>query len=152
VDLAAGYTQRVTRPGDLADCERLAALLNAGFGRTIHTAREYLAFTRGSPSFQHDLNLVAEAPDGSLAAHVGLTLEPVNGYAVFEPVVTHPDHRRHGLARSLMHAGLRLLQARGAREAYVGTGDAAAANALYDAIGFTEAYRGHLYQKTVVSP
>lgn len=141
VAVAAGYTLRETRsePGDY---ERMAALLNAAFNRTFHNAPEYENFVLRSPSFRHDLNLVAEAPDGSFAAHVGMTLEPTNCYAIFEPVCTHPDHRRHGLAQALMFEGLRRLKALGARHVHVDTGDMEAANALYSSIGFTEAYRG----------
>jgi hypothetical protein len=49
---------------------------------------------------------VAEASDGSFAAHVGLTLDEVNGHGIVEPVCTGPDHQRRGLARALILDGL----------------------------------------------
>ncbi len=153
-ELAAGYTLRCTRPG-ADDCQRIADLVNAAFRRTFHNAGEYHTFSTLSPSFRHDLHLVAEAPDGSFAAHIGLTYDEVNRYGLFEPVCTHPDHVRKGLARALMLEGLRRIRVLGAVEARVGSGDpvnAQAANRLYHAIGeaagFVETYEGRYWRKT----
>ncbi len=145
--LAEGYVMRALRPGDETEGDRMAALLNAAFNRTCHTGREFIVFTLNAPSFRFDLHLVAEAPDGSFAAHVGMTVEDVNHYAIFEPVCTHPDHRRKGLAQTLMFEGLHRLKALDVTDVYVGTGDAVAANALYESIGFTEAYKGYVWRK-----
>jgi len=147
VEFPPGYRMRTTRPGDFGEGERMAALLNAAFRRTIHTGQEYINFISQSPSFRHDLNLVAEASDGSFAAHVGVTYNDDNLYGIFEPVCTHPDHQRKGLARALMIAGLHRLKTLGATDAYVGTGDDMAANWLYEAVGFTEVYHGSIWQK-----
>ena len=130
-----------------ADAASMAALLNASFGRTIHTASEYIGFMTNSPSFRHDLNLVALAADGTFAAHVGVTFDATNCLGIFEPVCTHPDHRRHGLARSLMLEGLRRLAGLGAQQACVETGDAGPANALYRGLTVAAEYRGHWWQK-----
>jgi GNAT superfamily N-acetyltransferase len=144
--IADGYTMRTTRPG-LEDAQRIADILNAAFNRTCHTGREVHRFMTESPSFRHDLDLAAIAPDGSFASYVGLTYEPVNRYGIFEPVCTHPDHVRKGLAQALMFEGLHRLKALGAAEVYVWTGDAVPANRLYESIGFTEAYKGYFWRK-----
>jgi GNAT superfamily N-acetyltransferase len=125
----------------------MAVLLNAAFNRMIHSEAEYWNFVTHSPSFRHDLNLIAEAPDGSFAAHVGVTYEDANQSCVFEPVCTHPAHQRKGLARALMLEGLRRARSLGAVDAYVGTGDGMAANYLYEAVGFTEVYHGFVWRK-----
>jgi len=148
-ELATGYALRTTRPDDQGHAQRVSDLLNAAFGRTCHTGQEYLSFTAHSPSFRSDLDLVAEAPDGSFAAYVGVTYDPANRRGIFEPVCTHPQHRRRGLAMALMLEGVHRLMALGATDAYVDTGDAAAANALYDAVGFGEAYRGLIWRKVL---
>jgi mycothiol synthase len=145
--IAEGYTLRTTRPGDEADFQRVADLLNAAFNRTFHNAGEYRTFTRLSPSFRHNLDMVAEAPDGTLAALVGMMYDETNHYGLFEPVCTHPDHRRKGLARAMMFEGLRRVKALGATDVYVATGDMVPANALYDSIGFTEIYKGYVWRK-----
>jgi mycothiol synthase len=146
--IAPGYAMRETSP-DNGDAARMAALLNAAFGRSIHTAREYATFMSSSPSFRHDLNLVAVAPDGTFAAHVGLTLDEHNRHAVIEPVCTHPDHVRRGLARALLFEGVARVAALGAATVDVETGDAEAANAFYRSLGFTEEYRGHTWRRTI---
>jgi ribosomal protein S18 acetylase RimI-like enzyme len=144
--LAAGYTLRTTNPDDPADCQRIADLLNAAFGRTFHNADEYRNFTRYAPCFRQDLDLVAEAPDGAFAAYVGIPYDDANRLGIFEPVCTHPEHRRKGLAGSLMREGLLRLRSMGARDATVDTGDMEPANRLYDSLGFTEAYRGYVWR------
>jgi N-acetylglutamate synthase-like GNAT family acetyltransferase len=79
------------------------------------------------------------APDGGFAAYIGIPYDEPNRYGIFEPVCTHPDHQRKGLARALMAEGLLRLRALGAVDVTVDTGDMAAANAFYTAMGFTEA-------------
>jgi ribosomal protein S18 acetylase RimI-like enzyme len=127
----------------------MAGLLNASFGRTVHTAAEYRTFATRSPSFRHELNLVAIAPDRSFAAHAGFTLDEANRHAIIEPVCTHPDHRQLGLGSALIGEGLRRLRDLGAATCDVETGDMIPANALYRSIGFTEEYRGHQWRKDV---
>jgi GNAT superfamily N-acetyltransferase len=144
--IADGYTMRTTT-SCLDDGQRIADILNAAFNRTFHTGAEVEHFMTTSPSFRHDLDLAAIAPDGSFASYVGLTYEPTNRYGIFEPVCTHPDHVRKGLAQALMFEGLHRLKALGAVNAYVGTGDAVPANRLYDSIGFAEAYKGYVWRK-----
>lgn len=146
--IAEGYVMRTTRVKDEEDCQRIATLLNIAFERpNFHKREEYYNFITRSPSFRRDLNLVAEAPDGSFASHVGLTYDPANRFAIFEPVCTHPDHRKKGLAQNLMLEGLHRLNAIGAKIVEVGTGDSPAANALYNSIGFTEVYKAYYWKK-----
>ncbi len=149
VKIAPGYMLRTTQSGDEDECHRMAELLNAGFNRTTHTALEYRNFVHRSPAFRHDLNLVAEAPDGTFAAHVGVNYDEINRWCIFEPVCTHPAHRRLGLASNLMYEGMRRLKALGARGASVDTGDAVPANTLYETVGFTEAYLGFGWKKVI---
>ena len=146
-DVAPGYTLRTTMPGDLADCQRLADLLNAAFGRTFHNALEYQNFTRLAPCFRPDLDLVMVAPTGDFAAYVGIPYDGANQRGIFEPVCTHPAHQRKGVARALMNEALIRLRTLGAVDATVDTGDMVAANSFYTAMGFTEAYRGYAWRK-----
>jgi mycothiol synthase len=143
---AEPYRFRATEPSE-ADCTRMAALLNAGFGRTVHSAPEIRNFVDLSPSFEHDLNLVAVAPDGAFAATAGITYDAANRHGVIEPVCTHPDHRRHGLARGLLLEGLARLRARGALTASLDTGEGEAANALYAGCGFVEGHHFRAWRR-----
>jgi ribosomal protein S18 acetylase RimI-like enzyme len=140
-----GYLLRSLRSAD--ESQRIADVLNAGFGRTFHTAVEFELFT-AAPDFRFDLCLVAEVPDGSFASYVALQYDETNRRGIVEPVCTHPDHRRRGLAAALLIDGLHRIVALGATEAQLDTGLAAAANALYESVGFTEAQVGHVWRRT----
>jgi predicted N-acetyltransferase YhbS len=139
-----GYTVRGLRPGP-DDRARLVALTNAAFGHQ-HTTEMYANFER-SPSYRHDLHLVAEASDGSFAALAGVTFDPIASLGTFEPVCTHPDHRRRRLALACMVEGLRRLRALGAAGAHVSTGLTNPSNHLYAAAGFTAVDTWHVWRR-----
>lgn len=145
--LAAGYTLRATNPEDPDDCQKIADLLNAAFGRTFHNAAEYQWFTRNAPSFRQYLDLVAVAADGAFASYVGIPYDDLNRRGIFEPVCTHPDHRQRGLGKALMQEGLLRLKKMGAIDVTVETGDMVPANALYNSLGFTEMYKGYYWRR-----
>lgn len=94
-----------------------------GWYRNIQTA----------PLYRRDLDLVAIAPDGSIAAFCTIWFDDVTRSAYFEPVATVPAHQQRGLGKALLAEGLRRLQRIGATRAFVG-GHTPAANALYRSI------------------
>lgn len=145
--LAEGYRLRTTNPEDAREAQQMADLLNAAFNRDFHNAAEYQNFAHLAPSFIHELDLLALAPDGAFAAYVGIPYDRANRIGIFEPVCTHPDHRRKGLARALMQEGLLRLRALGAQYALVDTGDMVPANRLYTVMGFSEMYHGAYWKK-----
>jgi predicted N-acetyltransferase YhbS len=59
------------------------------------------AALRRAPSYRRDLDLVVEAPDGTLAGTCTAWLDPASGWAELEPLGIVPEHRRRGLARIL---------------------------------------------------
>jgi ribosomal protein S18 acetylase RimI-like enzyme len=68
---------------------------------------------------------------------------------MFGPVGTHQSYRRRGLAKALMSAGLKRLQALGANRAYVDCDPEGAANRLYEAVGFSDCAQIHYWQKMI---
>lgn len=86
-----------------------------------------------APLYRRDLDLVAIAPDGAIAAFCTIWFDDVTRSAYFEPVATVPAHRRRGLGKALVTEGLRRLQRMGATRALVG-GYSVAANALYRSV------------------
>lgn len=90
-----------------------------------------------APLYRRDLDLVAVAPDGELAAFCTLWFDDVTRTAAFEPVGTHPAHQRRGLGKALMAEGLRRVRDLGATLCTVGS-YSEAAGALYASLGFTE--------------
>ena len=89
------------------------------------------------PLYRRDLDIVAVAPDGELAAFCTVWFDDVTRTAVFEPVGTHPDYQKRGLGKAVMAEGLRQVERLGANLATVSSyGEAA--HALYESMGFTE--------------
>ena len=86
-----------------------------------------------APLYRRDLDLVAVAPDGSIAAFCTIWLDDVTRSACFEPVGVVPAHQRRGLGRVLLAEGLRRLQKMGALSAFV-SGYSQAANGLYQSV------------------
>jgi ribosomal protein S18 acetylase RimI-like enzyme len=149
VKMADGYTLRTIRAGDWEDCRRLADLLNAAFNRSFHNPGEFYNFARLAPCIRPELHFVAEAPDSSFVAHVAVIYDEENRRGIFEPVCTHPAHRRKNLAQNLMLEGLHQMRALGACVATVETGDMGPANSLYDSVGFTEVYQNYTWRKFI---
>ena len=89
------------------------------------------------PLYNRDLDIVAVAPDGELAAFCTVWVDDVTRTAVFEPVGTHPNHQKRGLGKAVMGEGLRRAQKLGATLASVSS-YSEGAHALYASMGFTE--------------
>jgi GNAT superfamily N-acetyltransferase len=89
------------------------------------------------PLYRRDLDILAVAPDGELAAFCTVWFDDVTRTAVFEPVGTHPNHQKRGLGKAVMGEGLRRAQRLGATLATVSS-YSKGAHALYESMGFTE--------------
>jgi ribosomal protein S18 acetylase RimI-like enzyme len=89
------------------------------------------------PLYRRDLDIVAVAEDGELAAFCTVWFDDVTRTAVFEPVGTHPNHQKRGLGKAVMGEGLRRAERLGATLATVSS-YGKAAHALYESMGFTE--------------
>lgn len=85
------------------------------------------------PLYRRDLDLVAVAPDGNLAAFCTIWYDDVTRTGCFEPVGTAPAHQRKGLGKALLTEGLHRLKRLGAVYATV-SGYSDAANGLYAAV------------------
>jgi ribosomal protein S18 acetylase RimI-like enzyme len=114
--LPPGYTARGLRGADEADA--WVALHRAAFG-TENMTLEYKLVMMRQPDYDPKLDLVAVAPDGSLAAYVVASIDreliAASGIQAgfTDPVATHPAHQRRGLARALLLTVLELLRRRG---------------------------------------
>lgn len=132
--LPAGYTLRHVRGEE--EAERRAAVQRAAFESTWMTAERH-ARVRNSPTYRPELDIVAVAPDGELAAFALVWLDEANRLGVFEPLGVAVAHQRLGLGRAIMAEGLRRLAEAGARFACVETGIGHhPARRLYEATGF----------------
>ncbi|WP_280727119.1 GNAT family N-acetyltransferase [Kitasatospora sp. MAA4] len=110
---------------------------------SAYTARSY-EDVRRTAAYRGDLHVLVEAADGTMAASTIMWLDRANRTVEFEPVATHPDYRRLGLARSMMLYGMRLARAAGATHATVvclGAPGRPRARGLYYGLGFRELSR-----------
>ena len=97
---------------------------------------DYAAFMR-LPGYHRDLDVVAVAPDGVIAAYVNGWIDPLNRVGDFGPVGARPAYRRQGLTRAVLLEGLRRMKAHGMDRVCVSTGISnTAARRLYESVGF----------------
>jgi GNAT superfamily N-acetyltransferase len=142
----SGYDLRSIGAGDITDARHLADLINASFGHSF--GPEALLNFEASPSFDASLQIVEVAGDGSFAAHAGVVIDRWNQLAIVEPVCTHPDHRRRGLATACMAEGLRRARERGAVRATVSTGWDNPSREVYASLGFDHVETIEAWAKT----
>ena len=99
-----------------------------------------------APLYRRELDIVAEAPDGKLAAFCTVWFDSVTLTGAFEPVGTDPKHQRRGLASAVMLEGLRRLKKLGATRAFVGSWNEAT-HKLYGSVGFTDFNLSEAWEK-----
>lgn len=123
-ELPPGFTIRHVRAA--SEVPALVALHRAAFGSGMMTVEERLAMM-GGIDYEAELDLVAVAPDGRLAAYCFCWISAEEnarsgrlvGYT--DPVATHPHFQRRGLAKALLLEGMSRLCERGMRTAALGT-------------------------------
>jgi len=133
----AGFTIRPLA-GE-AEVEAYVDLQRVVFG-TKNMTVEWRARTLRRPEYVPNLDLVAVAPDGRLAAFCICWLGGHAGGAAggqIEPMGVRPEFTKLGLGRAILSEGIRRLVKHGATRIYVETDNYRdAARALYESIGF----------------
>jgi ribosomal protein S18 acetylase RimI-like enzyme len=135
--LPDGYRLRTVGPEDL---ERRVDVHRAAFAPSRVGPQSYARLQQEWP-YRADLDHVIEAPDGTFAAFCLAWLDDDNHAGLLEPVGTHPDHRRRGLATAVCVGALRALRAEGATVAVIGSVDPSPAEIVYERIGFRSVTR-----------
>jgi ribosomal protein S18 acetylase RimI-like enzyme len=135
--LPAGYQVRaVAESGETSN--RAAAQREVWHPWTVGNVSvdDYAYFMR-LPGYYRDLDMVAVAPDGVIAAYVNGWIDTVNRVGDFGPVGALPAYRRKGLTRAVLIECLRRMQSRGMNRVSVSTGVSnTAAIRLYESVGF----------------
>ena len=135
-----GYRVRHVRLSN--DLARRVAVHRAAFGvvRPSRVTEESYAAVAAAWPYREELDWVVEAPDGSFAASCLIWLDEENSVGLLEPVGTHPNHWRRGLATATCAAALHALRDAGAATAVV-LAESDEARALYTSLGFVEQAR-----------
>jgi len=143
VELPEGYALRSMAEEN--DIEKRREIFGRGFNhedpKEWPSAFSYREL-QNAPDYRKEHDLVIVAPDGSYAACAIVWLDAVNRIGHLEPLGTHPDHRRKGLARAIVLAGIRLLQSQGATRMPM-----CGFEPFYRAVGFAERAAQHPWVK-----
>lgn len=114
-----------------------------------------LARMQASRLYRRDLDLVIEAPDGSLAGNCTVWLDPASGWAELEPLGIVPEHRRRGLAQVLALDVCRRVGEHGGSAVFINSAPFPSYPAPYYAYvkaGFTPMNRGARMRSTGTNP
>jgi ribosomal protein S18 acetylase RimI-like enzyme len=137
-ELAPGFTVRAVSDDAAEVSDHAAAHREVWHPWTVGdvTDEQYARFTR-MPGYGRDLDVVAVAPDGTIAAYVNGWLDPINKIGDFGPVGAREAYRRQGLTRAVLLECMRRMRARGMDRVSVSTGEPnVAARNLYESVGF----------------
>ncbi len=122
-----------------SDYDQLAVLIRLISGHGEWFDAKILEGIARCSFYKQDLDLVAIAPDGSIASFCTFRMDPISKITNLEPMGTHPKYRKLGLAKGLISEGLRRAMKYNPTFFYIGgAANTSAANRLYDSVGFTE--------------
>lgn len=151
VPLISGYTIHALGDG----LELLERCYAAGLGfrqDDVNAARknrdnpEWYRSLQSAPLYRRDLDIVAVAEDGSIAAFCTIWFDDVTRTACFEPLATVPAHQRRGLGKAVLLEGLHRLKRMGCKMVFV-SGYSQAANALYFSVMGSDHDISELWEK-----
>lgn len=129
-----GFTIRSV--AGVVEADAVAEVHRGSFGSTW-TGEQYTA-VMVFPCYDPARELVAIAPDGRMAGFTVTWYDRRNGTGLFEPVGTHEEFRRMGVASALLGAGMARMREAGLAWAIVGNEvENDASRLLYRSVGFT---------------
>jgi ribosomal protein S18 acetylase RimI-like enzyme len=129
-----GYRLRTVEPDDL---EQRVDIHRVVWDPSRVTVESFVNLQTAWP-YRADLDCVVEAPDGAFATYCLAWLDSDNRVGDLEPVGTHPDHRRRGLASAVCRFAHQRLREEGAELAIVYSLAGSDATALYESLGMRE--------------
>ena len=137
-EVPAGYQVRPLADDTAEIADRMAAYREVWLPWTDGNISDadYASFMR-LPCYNRDLDIVAVAPDGVVAALVTGWADPINRIGELDAVSARPAFRRRGLMRAALLECLHRMQAAGMVRACVSTGETnTPARQLYESVGF----------------
>jgi ribosomal protein S18 acetylase RimI-like enzyme len=138
IELEPGYSIRPA--GGIVEAGEIAEIHSAGFGS--EWTEEMYRKVMLSPGYDPTRELLVVAPDGSFAGFCVLWFDRATGLGLFEPLATHPDHRRIGVGRALLAAGMHEMKDARLDTATVMYEEAnPGSSALYRSLGFMPTWR-----------
>ena len=146
VELPPGFLVRAVT--GLEDVNRLVDVHSASFGS--QWTEELYRNVMESPGYAPEREIVIVAPSGDFAAFAVMWFDTMNGTGLFEPVGTHRDYRRLGLARAILAAGMQRMRRAGLHTAMVMYANAnESSGPLYRSVGFEPTWTIDDYSKPI---
>ena len=146
-ELPQGFIIRSIKGMD--EAEAVASTHRAAFGTEYMTTENRLVIMNTS-GYDPSLDLLAIAPNGNIAAYCSCSVNDQTKIGMTDPVATHPDYQRMGLARALLLEGMQLLKERGMMSAHLGTsGNNLGMKKTAESVGFTVEYTTIWFSKEV---
>jgi GNAT superfamily N-acetyltransferase len=139
-EVPEGFTVGSLADDDPATHQAIATCVAAAFD-TDRDLRAALVTIEANPLFRPELSVVALSPDGRVAAYCRGTVDPGNGVCGIDPVATHPDFQRMGLATAVVRTCFQTQRDLGGRFSYVGSAaEPAPSTFLYRSLEPSHAY------------
>ncbi|MFX1511770.1 MAG: GNAT family N-acetyltransferase [Promethearchaeota archaeon] len=132
-----------------ADYQKYMEAIKAVFNHD-HVTEEVLDYLTSATFYNQDLDIVALAPNGTIAAFCTIRMDPVGKTASLEPMGTHPGYRKLGLARAVLYEGLKRAKKYVPTLFYIGgAANTPEANKFYEAVGFSEKVAEYVWRKEI---
>ena len=145
VKMPEGYTLHNMVNEEGLDLQRKIDRMASAFDSKTYPVEVYRNMQRG-PSYRKEFDLYTTDSDGNVTSFCIIWYDEELNICDFEPVGTDAAHRRKGLGKATLNAGLRILKQAGVSRAYVGTaGDNRMS--FYNASGFTNRVAFHPWMK-----
>jgi len=136
---------KVTDFAHYGDDEEYIRAVRGAFGRSS-LDREWYDSNVRAPGRSPDWVICVVSPEGRCASFADVRIDLEAVYAEIDPIGTHPDFQRKGLARGCIAECFRRLRAEGVRHAYIGSDiEPAPANRLYDSLRPIEIYEEQVW-------
>jgi mycothiol synthase len=133
----------------MEEAEAVASMHRAAFGSEYMTTENRLVIMN-TEEYDLSLDLLVITPGGTVAAYCTCSVNEKEKTGMTDPVATHPQYQRMGLARALLIMGMKLLKERGMMSACLGTsGDNIAMQKTAEFAGFKVEYTTIWFSKEV---
>ena len=146
--LPEGYSVRHTVIMD--EWEKYREVQMAVFAHVKDMSKKMLELYSTASFYVPELDIVAVDPDSNFAAFCTGRIDPVSKIAELEPVGTHPDYRKKGLAKAVILECLKRLQKHDPVAVVIlGAAPTEGANQLYESVGFENKGERYIWTKQV---
>lgn len=132
------------------DFKKYREVMGSVFPHCLKMTEKLFKMYSSATFYNENLDIIAVAPNSEFAAFATFRLDPISKIVEIEPVGTHPNHRKLGLASAVICEGLnRVKKYNPSAIVILGAANTQGANRLYDKLGFTEKTEVYTMEKRI---